>query len=127
MAYNGSRITYHRRQLVRYRVHSGSLSSVPSHMCRSQLMVYEKVLRTFDLPPADHEDVTRQMRIVRARLDLELGREALHARDFASAVDLLDSANRVLQIRRLGFALPWLRCCPELVLAAGGIARRLRR
>jgi len=121
----GHRIAYHRRPLIRRRLHAGSLTTDVVAMCRDILRVLDKAGRTLDLTPAETQALQDANARFRARLRLAEGRRAFFNGDVESAVDAIGDANRFLRSRKLALVLVMLRLAPRLLLHAYGLRDRL--
>ena len=114
----GSRMTYHRRSLVRYRRHLGSLSSDRVWMTRHLVAVFEKCVRTLDLTAAEAEAVNEQMSHHRAMLGLFEGKRALSAGGAGAALVHFKRANEELRSPKLSLVVFFLQHAPFLVIWA---------
>lgn len=121
---NGGRIVYHRRPLVLYRRHEGSLSSDRVWMTRHLLAVFEKSAGTFALTPAEKSILNEQIVENRARLYLFEGKHQLNARETRAALNSFEKANEYLRTSKLSAVIFLLRYAPWLVV--WGFAARER-
>jgi glycosyltransferase involved in cell wall biosynthesis len=112
----GARISYHCRQLYRYRRRDNALSADDVAMCQAALVVLEKASQTVSLSPSERSAVVQGQRLFRADLFYFRMKEALRARDASAAL----SALRELQSLRWRLKyVPLrigLRCAPWLTL-----------
>ncbi|HEU4768892.1 MAG TPA: glycosyltransferase family A protein, partial [Pyrinomonadaceae bacterium] len=115
---NGGRVIYHRRPLVLYRRHEGSLSSDRVWMTRHLLAVFEKSAGSFDLTPAEKEILNEQITEHRAMLHLFEGKHRLTARDARAALENFEKANEYLRTSKLALVIFLLRYAPRLVVLA---------
>lgn len=113
---NGGRIVYHRRPLVLYRRHEGSLSSDRVWMTRHLLAVYEKSAGTFTLTPAETEILNEQLNSTRAMLRLFEGKRALTTGGASTALLRFQEANEHLRSPKLSLVIVLLRHVPRLVV-----------
>ena len=113
---NGGRIVYHRRPLVLYRRHEGSLSSDRVWMTRHLLAVYEKSAGTFTLTPAETEILNEQLTATRAMLRLFEGKRALTTGGAHTALVHFQEANEHLRSPKLSLVIVLLRHVPRLVI-----------
>ena len=113
---NGGRITYHRRRLVFYRRHRGSLSSDRVWMTRHLLKVFEKCARTFKLTPGDIEILNEEITSNRARLHLCEGKHALITGGANAALVHFQEANEHLRSPKLKLVIVLLRHMPRVVI-----------
>ena len=113
---NGGRIVYHRRPLVLYRRHEGSLSSDRVWMTRNLLAVFEKTAATFKLTPAENEVLNKQLTSTRAMLRLFEGKRALTTGGAHTALVHFEEANEHLRSPKLSLVIVLLRHVPRLVV-----------
>ena len=111
----GGLIVYHRRPLVLYRRHEGSLSSDRVWMSRNLLGVLEKCAATFQLTPAERQVLTENINDQRAMLNLFEGKHALHAGKTSAALASFEKANEHLRRPKLTAVSLLLRYVPGLV------------
>jgi GT2 family glycosyltransferase len=116
IAKSGLRIVYHRRPLVLYRRHAGSLSSDRVWMARHILAVYEKCLRTLQLTDAEAASVAEEINQSRSLLHLYEGKRALSAGNAKAARANFDQANEYLRSRKLRLVIFLLRLMPQFVV-----------
>lgn len=116
IAKTGGRITYHRRPLVLYRRHDGSLSSDRIWMTRNLLIVFEKCISTFHLTAAERQAVTERMSHHRAMLALFEGKRALSSGGASAALVHFEKANAELRSPKLSLVVFFLRRAPFLVI-----------
>ena len=114
----GGRIGYHRRPLVRSRLHRGSLSADAVSMCQHVVRVLDKTARNMPLTPAQAALVADRRADFVALLRLHQGRRAFFAGDYRAAVTALSEANARLRRRKISMALLLLRFVPGLLLRA---------
>jgi len=115
---SGDSMTYHRRPLVRYRRHQGSLSSDRVWMTRHLVAVFEKCVRTLNLTAAEAEAVNEQMSHHRAMLGLFEGKRALSAGGAGAALVHFKKANEELRSAKLSLVVFLLQHAPFLVIWA---------
>ena len=123
---NGGRIAYHRRPLVLYRRHEGSLSSDRVWMTRHLVAVFEKCAATFELTPAEKEILDEQITSNRAMLHLFEGKHQLSAGRTSAALGSFEKANEHLRTAKLGLVIFLLRHAPRLVGWGFSARERLR-
>ena len=121
----GGRIIYHRRPLVLYRRHDGSLSSDRVWMTRNLLAVFEKCAARFKLTPSETEVLNKEIAANRAMLNLFEGKHALTAGNAATARASFEKANEHLRRRKLAAVIFLLRYAPGLVSWAFAARERL--
>ena len=112
---NGGRIIYHRRPLVLYRRHEGSLSSDRVWMTRNVVAVFEKCARTMQLTSAENEVLKEEMTKNRAMLYLFEGKHQLSAGQASEALASFQKANEHLRRGKLAAVIFLLRYAPGLV------------
>lgn len=113
---NGGRIIYHRRQLVLYRRHAGSLSSDRIWMTQHLLAVFEKCASNCALTASEREMLNEQITSNRAMLRLFEGKRALTAVGASTALIHFKKANEHLQSPKLALVVFLLRHVPRLVI-----------
>jgi hypothetical protein len=113
---NVGRIIYHRRVLVLYRRHAGSLSSDRVWMTRNLLAVFEKCASTLDLTTAEREILNEEINRNRAMLGLFEGKHALRAGGASAALLHFKQANEHLHSPKLVLVIFLLRHVPRLVI-----------
>jgi len=112
---SGGRIIYHRRPLVLYRRHEGSLSSDRVWMTRNLLAVFEKCAARFELTPNEKEILNQHIIEQRAMLNLFEGKHALKAGKTTAALASFQKANEHLRKPKLAAVIFLLRYAPALV------------
>jgi glycosyltransferase involved in cell wall biosynthesis len=122
---SGGTIGYHRKPLVRSRLHRGSLSANGVSMCQHIVRVLDKTAKEMKLTPAERELIARRRGDFAALQRLHEGRRAFFAGAFTEATDALTEANKVLRRRKLAIALPLLRLMPGVLLRAYDLRDRL--
>jgi glycosyltransferase involved in cell wall biosynthesis len=122
---SGSRISYHRHVLARYRKHGGSLSSDRVWMTRNLLAVFEKCARTLNLTSAETEVLNEQITVKRATLSLFEGKRALSAVGASAALIHFKKANEDLRSPKLALVIFLLRHVPRLVIWTFAARERL--
>jgi glycosyltransferase involved in cell wall biosynthesis len=111
----GGRIAYHRRVLVRYRRHAGSLASNPVRMCKSALQVLDKCERTMPLSGREAEVLRQERARFHATLRFCEGKNSFFKGDPRAAVEALTEANEYFKSRKVTLALILLRAAPRLL------------
>jgi glycosyltransferase involved in cell wall biosynthesis len=112
----GGRIIYHRRVLVLYRRHPGSLSSDRVWMTRCLLAVFEKSVDTIKLTAAEQEILNEQITHNRAMLRLFEGKHSLRDGGASAALVHFKEANEHLHSPKLVLVIFLLRHLPRLVI-----------
>lgn len=118
LAKSGGRIIYHRRALVLYRRHEGSLSSDRVWMTRHLLAVFQKCARTLTLTPAEAAALNEQITRNSALLRLFEGKRALNTGGASAALVHFQKANEQLRSAKLALVIFFLRRAPLLVIWA---------
>ncbi|HEX7295767.1 MAG TPA: glycosyltransferase family A protein [Pyrinomonadaceae bacterium] len=118
MVKHGARLAYHRRQLVLYRRHEGSLSSDRVWMTRHLVAVFEKCRQNLELTTAEAEALKERISHHSALLALYEGKRALSAGGTHAALVHFQKANEELRSPKLGLVLFMLRHAPVLVIWA---------
>jgi GT2 family glycosyltransferase len=118
IAKSGGRIVYHRRPLVWYRRHAGSLSSDRVWMARHLLAVYKKCLRTLELTDAEIAILQEKINHSGSLLHLYEGKRALSAGGAKAALADFQRANQHLRSTKLRVVIFLLRFVPRLVVRA---------
>jgi GT2 family glycosyltransferase len=121
IAYQGSRIAYHRKPLVYYRRRRGSLSSDPVWMCQHALKVLDKVERTLALTPDESSALVKQ------RLRLYEGKKAFFNGDAKGAIEGLTKANAFMKSGKIRLVVLLLRTAPQLLMRAYSLRDRFVR
>lgn len=115
---SGSRITYHRQVLARYRRHKGSLSSDRVWMTSNLLAVMEKTAKRPDLTDSESEVLNKQLSFRQTKLRLFQGKHALGLGDAKVALNRFQEANRSLRSLKLSVAILLLRYWPRIPIWA---------
>jgi hypothetical protein len=121
----GGRMSYHRRVLVRYRRHRGSLSSDPLWVCENSLRVLDKAERTMTLTDEEREAVERARARFRAIHNFYKGKRAFTDGDTKTAIQCLKEANTFFKSRKTALVLILLRFAPQLLLRTYDLRDRL--
>ncbi len=120
----GGRISYHRRVLVRYRRHHGSLSSDPVWVCQNALRVLEKSEQTLDLTAAEREVLRWSRARFHALMRFNEGKSAFMLGEMDAAIDGLKEANAFFRSRKTALALLLLRFAPRFLWRAYHVRHR---
>ncbi|HEX8749387.1 MAG TPA: glycosyltransferase family A protein [Pyrinomonadaceae bacterium] len=121
----GGRIHYHRRVLVRYRRHRGSLSSDPLWVCENALRVLDKFERNISLTDVEREALERARTRFRATHSFYRGKRAFTEGDTKTAIECLRQANIFFRSRKTAVVLLLLRLAPQLLLRTYDLRDRL--
>lgn len=116
MVAQGSRITYHRQVLVRFRKRRDSLSSDPVSMADQALLVLDKLDGMLALDAADRRVLRERQAYFRAARHLAQGKRAFFNRDEDEAIAHLARANDYFRTPRLTLAAALIRRAPRLLL-----------
>ena len=121
----GGRIDYHRRVLVRYRRHRGSLSSDPLWVCENSLRVLDKVERIMALSDEERKAVERARLRFQAVHSFYKGKRAFCDGDTKTAIECLKQANSFFKSRKTALVLILLRLAPQVLLRTYELRDRL--
>lgn len=121
----GGRISYHRRVLVRYRRHRGSLSSDPLWVCENALRVLDKFERNIGLTDDERAALERARTRFRAIHSFYRGKRAFTEGDAKTAIECLSEANTFFRSRKTAVVLLLLRLAPQLLLRTYDLRDRL--
>lgn len=113
LAKAGARLGYQRRVLLRYRIHSGSLSGDSIRQIERHLIVLNKTAKRHDLSASENAALAGAISRLEAHLKLERGKLRLADGDFAAAAVEIKDANRCQRSWRLRLVLLWLRVAPR--------------
>lgn len=117
LARRGGHIAYQRRVLGSYRRRPGSLSADPARLIEGLMAVLDKAARDPRTTPAESDLIRHQLRLHRARLAVEKGKQALLAGDTSGAIGYLKQANSHYKSAKLALVLLGLRLSPRLLRA----------
>ena len=109
----GARIGYQRKVLLRYSIHSDSLSGDAVRQIERHLTVLKKTMRRDDLKDKERSTLLSAIARLEAHLKLERGKLRLADGDFAAAALEIEEANRWQRSWRLRLVLLWLRVAPR--------------
>lgn len=118
IAYNGGKISYQRKVLLRRSVRPGSLSFTPGNLIAGQVEVLKKLGRELALPPAVSSTLAAKLREAEVLLATIRGKRSLLAGDSQSAYDSLSLANRLSPAWKTRILLVSLRSIPRTTLWA---------
>lgn len=121
----GGRIHYHRKVLVRYRRHHGSLSSDPVWVCENALRVLDKAERTMTLSGDEREALEKARTRFSAMHSFYKGKRAFTEGDTKTAIECLKEANSFFRSRKTKLVLLLLRLAPQLLLRTYDLRDRL--
>lgn len=115
MARAGARIRSRQEVLVERRVHNDNLSGNAIAELERPIRVFAKTLETMTLSADERAIVQRRMRVLRAALAREQGKELLKVGDLPGARRAFDEARRGIQAWKLHAMAIGLRVAPALV------------
>jgi glycosyltransferase involved in cell wall biosynthesis len=115
MTRNGAVIRWTRDVLALRRVHADNLSGDAIMELERPVKVFEKVLATMTLSPRELAIASTRMRVLRAALARERGKDMLRRGDIAAARSAFDEARAGLHAWKLHAAAMGLRIAPQLV------------
>jgi glycosyltransferase involved in cell wall biosynthesis len=113
LAKAGARLGYQRKVLLRYRIHSDSLSGDAIRQIERHLTVLSKTARRNDLTESEKQVLEGAIARLEAHLKLERGKLRLADGDFAAAATEIKDANMWQRSWRLRLVLVWLRIAPR--------------
>jgi glycosyltransferase involved in cell wall biosynthesis len=117
LVHSGARLEYHRRVLLRYRWHEGSLSGDDVNRNKRQLRVLRKIETDYDLDPAARKEVSRAIAGRRALLHFELGKAYLVQGEFDEARASFAEARAVSANWKAAIGFWASTICPRLIQA----------
>jgi len=126
---HGARVAYQRKVLLRYRCHEDSLSSTDAvERIVRQLLLFERIVETYDLTPVERLEVDRVFEKLKAEMEFEIGKARFIEGDF---VETRRRLKRLMSSNEGG------KCAPEFCLreclrvscevSAGGWKETLRK
>lgn len=116
MAKNGAKIGYQKKQLLKYRVHLGSLSGDSISRVEREIDAFNRVRRTIELDEEQQRIVTHRLSCLEADLAVEQGKAFLLAGEFSEAVVAFRVANRQRKSLKLS-VITWLaQHAPRILL-----------
>jgi glycosyltransferase involved in cell wall biosynthesis len=113
---NGSRIIYHDKVLLRYRVRPDSLSADPAWMHGNAARVLKKMLASVTLTNEERKAIQSAVEQEEGFSLFFEGKRAFLNGDFSSAIDLIEQSNVLLKHVRISAILIALRTAPRLCL-----------
>jgi glycosyltransferase involved in cell wall biosynthesis len=111
----GARAAYQRKVLLRYRYHENSLSGDAINQIKRELRVLGKIQSSYDLTPAEREEVSKAMAAIETNLELETGKLHLARGEFGEAREAFARANASRRNLKLSAALLLLKISPRLL------------
>jgi glycosyltransferase involved in cell wall biosynthesis len=92
LARSGARLMYHRKTLLRYRIHAGSLTGDALNTFRRESNVLDKIENSYDLTAAERAKVSPLIHARRGFLEFELGKLLIAQGDVAGAQNAFQKA-----------------------------------
>lgn len=111
----GARTAYQRKVLLRYRYHENSLSGDALNQIKRELRVLGKIESSYDLTPAEREEVSKAIAAIKTNLELETGKLHLAKGEFREAREAFLKANAGQRNLKLSAALLLLKVSPRLL------------
>ena len=113
---NGARVAYQRKVLLRYRCHDDSLSSTDAvNKIRRQLRIFERIVQTHDLTPAERAEVDHVFERLNAEMEFEIGKVNFAKGNFSEASWRLKRANDFQQSWRIHAIVLMMHIAPRLL------------
>jgi glycosyltransferase involved in cell wall biosynthesis len=113
LAHRGARIAYQRKVLLTRHIHLDSLSGDALSECERCLTGLERIDRSLRLTAAERAALTSSVAWLKARIELERGKQLFRTGDVPAAIAAVSRANRLhpqLKLRAIALALriaPW--------------------
>jgi glycosyltransferase involved in cell wall biosynthesis len=117
LARRGSRMAYQPRVLLKYRARLNSLTGDPINSHLRELLIFEKVKRSYGLTPKEHAEVEPVIRKRTALVQYELGKLYLLPGDFARARNAFAISNSLRPSLKTRGALWLTQLAPTLMRA----------
>jgi glycosyltransferase involved in cell wall biosynthesis len=117
LARSGARMAYQRRALLRYRRHNDSLSGSAVNIHRRELIVFDKIEKSYNLTAAERAEILPTIRKRRSLLEFELGKLHLAGGDFAAARQCFAKANELKKSWKTQLAFSLSNFAPGLMKA----------
>jgi glycosyltransferase involved in cell wall biosynthesis len=111
----GGRIGYQREVLLRYRCRQNSLSGDVMNRLATEMHVLKHIADTYELMPAEREELSRAMELQEASLHLAQGKHGLLRGRFDEAHTSFKRAHAVFGGWKLRLAVVMLRVAPRLL------------
>lgn len=116
MLKNGARVGYQKKVLLRYRNHLDSLSGDSVSRVQREIDVFERVKKTIELDDTSSEIVERQIKGLKADLEIERGKSFLLGEDFNSARESFEKASLQKGSAKLKIIAALAGIAPKLLL-----------
>lgn len=116
IAKQGGKIGYQRLPLVKYRVSMDGLSGDSVERVEREINAYERVRKSIDMTPAQHEIIDRRVTGLEADLAVEQGKSYLLNGEFRAAAIAFRVANRHRRSFKLAAITAMARIAPKTLL-----------
>lgn len=116
MAHKGSRIGYQTKVLLKYRVRRESLSGDEVQRVEREIDAYGRICAMINMNDSEQKIVEKQLKRLKADLELERGKAFLLREDFVSARKAFEKANDYRKSNRLRLIIRFTRIAPRLLL-----------
>lgn len=116
MLKNGARVGYQKKVLLRYRNHLDSLSGDSVSRVQREIDVFERVKQTIELDDISSQIVERQIKGLKADLEIERGKSFLLGEDFDSARESFEKASLQKRSAKLKIIAALAGIAPKLLL-----------
>lgn len=116
MLKNWARVGYQKKVLLRYRHHLDSLSGDSVSRVQREIDVFERVKKTIELDDISSEIVERQIKGLKADLEIERGKSFLLGEDFNSARESFEKASLQKGSAKLKIIAALAGIAPKLLL-----------
>ena len=117
LSLNGSRLSYQRKVLLKYRCRLDGLTGDAINSHRRELRVFDKIEQSYALPPAERDEVSLVIKNRRALLEFEMGKHHAARGDFKQARESFEESNRLRPASKKQIAL-WLTSFAPRVMQA---------
>jgi hypothetical protein len=95
LAVSGSRLSYQRKVLLKYRCRPDGLTGDAINSHRRELRVFDKIEQSYDLSTAERDEVSFVIKNRRALLEFEMGKHHAARGDFKQARESFEESNRL--------------------------------
>lgn len=95
LSLSGSRLSYQRKVLLKYRCRPDGLTGDAINSHRRELRVFDKIEQSYDLSPAERDEVSLVIKNRRALLEFEMGKHHAARGDLKQARDSFQRSNRL--------------------------------
>ena len=115
LARHGTRLSYQRQVLLKYRCRPDGLTGDTGNCLRRELRMFDKVEQSYDLTPTERVEVAAVIRDRRALLEFEMGKDHLVQGQFSLASDSFARAHEQRPSMKKLAALWLSRLAPGLM------------